>query len=82
MKLKIILRKQSAYVFQTILQTKVQEEKQEQKRSWRRRGEEEADRLRGRERLWKFFAFISSLKTKSKLKCQKRGNISILPKSM
>lgn len=34
-------------------------------------GREEADHLRGRERLWKFFTFISSLKTKSKLKCQK-----------
>lgn len=80
----MILRKQSAYVFQTIMQTKEEEEQgeeQEKKQSWKRRGGEEADHLRGRERLWKFFTFISSLKTKSKLKCQKSGNISILPKS-
>lgn len=71
----MILRKQSAYVFQTIMQTKEEEEEQgeeqEKKQSWKRRGREEANHLRGRERLWKFFAFISSLKTKSKLKCQK-----------
>lgn len=64
----MILRKQSVYVFQTIIQTKkkeVQGEEQEEKQSWRRRGEEDADDLRIRERLWKFFAFISSLKTKN-----------------
>lgn len=64
----MILRKQSVYVFQTIIQTKkkeVQREEQEEKQSWRWSGEKETDHLRIRERLWKFFAFISSLKTKN-----------------
>lgn len=82
-----ILRKQSSCVFQTINIQIKREGRGGIATQGTGRGEvwggeaEEEDHLRVWERIWKFSSFIYNLKTKSKLKFQKCGNISILPKS-